>query len=387
MKLSADAKKRLMKADVSSSRDLNSQPGLLSYLLKRATSPMKFGDHTTPVFADALDNIFRAVLDDSVQENPLNTPMQDALLAQRKFSAKKSYNLFKVKELDEAIRVVKDGKVTRGAREVSIVSDLLATRSANGNIEAFVVRVGDLDLNVSMSDVDTICGGESGRQLWYDRNRHRRRDEYVLDKNGLPYGGLHGLKTSGKRVLCISAYKGIPAIRNFKNTVAELDWKVEEEERKKAIDYKARKFVIRRKPWELYENDSPTVEAETSMSDILTILDLEPDEMMYTHDFYTKSNSASSFAFNRASPHAPTIESRSTTTPIDQSMALFLSNSMRDANNAYYFASLAFTSQLLLIDVISYAASIAERMDDNRVYSVTGVNTSSISRKVCWSSR
>jgi hypothetical protein len=123
------------------------------------------------------------------------------------------------------------------------------------------------------------------------------------------------------------------------------------------------------------------------MSDILTILDLEPDEMMYTYDFYTKSNSASSFAFNRASPHAPTIESRSTTTPIDQSMALFLSNSMRDANNAYYFASLAFTSQLLLIDVISYAASIAERMDDNRVYSVTGVNTSSISRKVCWSSR
>jgi hypothetical protein len=69
---------------------LNSQPGLLSYLLKRATSPMKFGDHTTPVFADALDNIFRAVLDDSVQKNPLNTPMQDALLAQRKFSAKKS---------------------------------------------------------------------------------------------------------------------------------------------------------------------------------------------------------------------------------------------------------------------------------------------------------
>jgi hypothetical protein len=101
---------------------------------------------------------------------------------------------------------------------------------------------------------------------------------------------------------------------------------------------------------------------KNSMSDILTILDLEPDGMIYTHDFYTKSNSASSFAFNRASPHAPT--DRSTTTPIDQNMALFLSNSMRDANNAYYFASLAFTSQLLLIDVISYAASIAERMDD-----------------------
>jgi hypothetical protein len=70
---------------------------------------------------------------------------------------------------------------------------------------------------------------------------------------------LHGLKTSGKRVLCIKMRTKVYQLFGISRTRLPSSVEGQKEERRKAIDYKTKKVVIRRKPWGYYEHMILTV--------------------------------------------------------------------------------------------------------------------------------
>jgi len=105
---------------------------------------------------------------------------------------------------------------------------------------------------------------------------------------------------------------------------------------------------------------------------------------MYTHSFYVNNNEADPSALNRVSGYAPIIQSSSDSEkhPISHGKIAFITKGMDDCNLLTYFLELAFSSDLVLLDFISYAASIYSRMDSAKVYALKAKDESTVSRKV-----
>jgi len=207
---------------------------------------------TTPSFSDSKSNsidLLRLIHPRDASKSMLVDSMEEALSAQARFQPKKSYNLEDL-SFDEAQSRIKNACTDRGKKEVSVVADLIATRNEDGKIVKFVMRAGQVDLNLDMNSIDGMCGGPDGRELFYKRNRHgvkgvpptATKFRLSLDK--------HGLKTSGERVMSISANLEVLGIRNFQNTSAEYDF-----EKRKEVDCSGDlKFKKRLKPWDVFRS-------------------------------------------------------------------------------------------------------------------------------------
>jgi hypothetical protein len=111
---------------------------------------------------------------------------------------------------------------------------------------------------------------------------------------------------------------------------------------------------------------------------------LSTDDMMFLDNYYHNNNEASSFAMNRKSCQAPTIHTcrDMLNPPLSSAKSRFIDTGMSESNLIYYFLKLAFSSNIVLLDLLTEAATQFPIMLAGRVYSMKASNESSKARKV-----
>jgi hypothetical protein len=357
-------------------------------LIKLSLIPKRLEKPLQPIFSDSTSNyidILETINQPEVVESSLRAPMEQALAAQKRFKIKKTYNLDHF-SLEDAKRILVSGVTQKGRKEVSVVSELIAKRDKDELIVSFILKVGTLELVLDMRDVDVICGGVPGRNLFFYRNRHRARNTDATS----PWKRRHGEKTSMKRVMSISAHKDCLAVRNFQHTAKEHEFNISEAEREKAegVKFKQGKFKKRLKKWQIYKamsDQAELINADNGMFSSLTLsIELTPEEILYCHNYYLNNNEATSFGLNKRSSQAPIIQttSDSSKNPISQQKRRFIDDRMGDCSTANYFIRHALASEFVLLDIITNAFNVFNRMEIGTTYSMTAKNESSVSRKV-----
>lgn len=241
-----------MRENALSSKELNHLPSLKSHLIKLSFDPRKLEKSVKPFFSDSTSNytdILGTIRQPDANESSLKEPMEQALAAQKSFKTRKAYNLNDF-SFEEAQRVLNCGETQSRKKEIAVVSDLLAMRDKTGMIISFVLNVGIFEFVLDMRDIDAICGGVEGRELFLKRNRH-----HANKKPSAPsWKTKHGEKTSMKRVTSISAYKQTLAVKNFQHTAKEHEFVVSEKSREdvEGALFKRGKFKRRFESWEIY---------------------------------------------------------------------------------------------------------------------------------------
>jgi hypothetical protein len=105
--------------------------------------------------------------------------------------------------------------------------------------------------------------------------------------------------------------------------------------------------------------------------------------MMFLDSYYHNNNEATSFALNRKSSHAPVIQTSTEMEkqPLSLAHNALIEKGMADCNLVSYFLKLAFSSEIVLVDLLSHAANCYHRMS-NTTHSMKAINESSIARNV-----
>lgn len=273
--LSRKDKTFMVDPSIPSSKHLNSRTNLLPDLLALSLKPKFLAAPVTPTWSSSQTNLadlVKVILPVDPDQSCIHSAMQSALQAQKTFAPKKAHNLDELSR-KEASKLIEEGKTDRGKKEVSVVSRLIAKRSLNGDIVEFVLRVGELDLVLDLDMIDGRCGGKEGRELFFNRNRHQRKNVGSGATREAKLHDRHGLKTQGARIVSISARCENVAVRNFQNTSAECERRQEFEKTKKEGEtYKP----DRRTPsWNKYAylpHSPDPISSDNRMRFILTIL-------------------------------------------------------------------------------------------------------------------
>jgi hypothetical protein len=215
--LDTAARKALASFPVKSHTDLNSDPNIQQFLMKRVKTSIDstLGSGFKVQFSNKPRNNINLVnnlLDINLPQNPLHIPWKFGIECWSSFETQKAYNIKKLNK-DEALAFINNGSLPHDPKNrVSVLGKLIAGKGENDEIISFTLCAGNLAFVLDMDTIDSLCN--SNRQLFYDENRFRN-DSAKVDNPGNKVGS----KTGAARVYKLRVVDGDFAICNFKNCI------------------------------------------------------------------------------------------------------------------------------------------------------------------------